>query len=110
MPVSLRYPIPMGFMLKFFAIALTAMIGSIAFAAQDPVFVMCRNKKVVRTIQIKKENGQCVTLYTKMGVDREMASGKNYDSCVKVMKNIQENIEKAGWKCKAVETAGSSES
>lgn len=97
-------------MLKLFVITLTAMIGSSVFAAEDPVFFMCRNKKVVRTIQIKKENGQCLTLYTKMGVDREMARGKNYDSCVRVMTNIKENIEKSGWKCKAVETAGSSDS
>lgn len=100
----------MGFTLKFLAIAFTAMIGSSAFAVEDPVFYMCRNRKVVRTIQIKKDNGSCVTLYTKMGVDREMASGKSYDSCMRVMTNIKENIEKAGWKCKAVETAGSSES
>ena len=93
-------------MLQYFVIAFATLIGSTSIAAQDPTFYMCRNKKIVRTIQVKKDNGLCVTLYTKLGIDREMASGKNYDSCVRVMTNIKENIEKAGWKCKALETAG----
>lgn len=96
---------------KFLAtLVLSTAMGTSAFAAQDPVFYMCRNKKTVRTIQVKKNGAECITTYTKMGVDRDMASGKNYDSCVKVLNNIKENIEKAGWKCKSVAPAGSSES
>lgn len=82
--------------------------GSAAFAADEAAFFMCRNNKTVRTIQVKKRDGECATVYTKAGVDREMASGKSYQSCVNVMNNIKENIEKAGWKCKAATPAGSS--
>ena len=73
--------------------------------------VMCRNQKVVRTIRIEQikseadQSGQCVTTYTKAGVDKEVGRGSNYSSCERVMENIKNNLESANWKCKGISNA-----
>jgi hypothetical protein len=65
-------------------------------------FMMCRNAKTVRTVRVTDKDGECVTIYTKSGVDKEVGGGKNYQSCLKIIENIRTNLEKAGWKCRDV--------
>lgn len=70
----------------------------------SPNYVLCRNQKNVRTIHVEKvdEEKQCVTKYTKAGIDHEVGRAQHIQSCVKVMDNIKANLEKAQWKCKEV--------
>lgn len=72
-------------------------------SGDEPQFVMCKNKDIVRTMRvIKKSNGGCSTVYTKEGVDDQVAESWSVERCEKVLSNIQENLEKAGWKCKSI--------
>jgi hypothetical protein len=76
-------------------------------SADQPNYVMCRNQKTVRTLRIEKDDSkQCVALYTKAGVDKEVGRGQNFSSCTRVVANIRTNLDKAGWKCKEVSNAG----
>jgi hypothetical protein len=68
-------------------------------------YVMCRDKKIVRTIRVTKQGDECTTVYTKSGIDKVVSSGKNKHSCVGVLENIKGNLEKADWKCKDITSA-----
>jgi hypothetical protein len=66
-------------------------------------YTLCRNQKTVRTLRVDRdEKKSCVAIYTKSGVDKEVARGLNVMSCQKVVENIKINLDKAGWKCKDV--------
>lgn len=69
---------------------------------QSSQFIMCKNQKNVRTIRVEHDKGedQCVTFYTKAGVDREVGRGQSMVGCLKIIDNIKTNLEKANWKCK----------
>jgi len=70
-------------------------------AKDDANYIMCRNNKTVRTIRVEKDDSkECVAVYTKAGIDKEVGRGQNMFSCVKIVENIRENLDKAGWKCK----------
>lgn len=74
-------------------------------AKHRQTYVLCRNKKIVRTIRVEVESGDtqsCETLYTKGGVDRSVGSGINNSSCMRVMNNIKGNLEAASWTCKDI--------
>lgn len=71
--------------------------------------VICKNQKIVRTIRVEKGPGKCSTLYTKNGQDQVIASGINATSCKKFMSDVQENLTKAGWKCRETKAAVVSE-
>lgn len=74
-------------------------------AAENLPYVMCRNKKLVRTIRIENIPDGCRTLYTKMGVDSVVGSAKNRTSCDSFLANVRKNLEGADWKCKEVSSA-----
>jgi hypothetical protein len=80
-----------------------------AYAQNDTGYVLCKNKKVVRTIRIEKAGDECVTIYTKAGIDKNVGGGKFAGSCDKIVENIKGNLEKAGWTCKLVAAAGITE-
>jgi hypothetical protein len=80
-----------------------------AYAQNDTGYVLCKNKKVVRTIRIEKAGDECRTIYTKAGVDKNVGGGKFAGSCDKIVENIKGNLEKAGWTCKPVAAAGITE-
>ena len=93
-----------------FVVATTSAAAQAAVessASVQPNYIMCRNQKTVRTIRVEKDDSkECVTLYTKAGVDREVGRGQNFNSCTKVAENIRTNLDKAGWKCKEVSNIG----
>lgn len=78
------------------------LVPTVSFAEVSKEFVMCRNGKTVRTVRVIDRNGECVTIYTKSGIDKDVGGGKNPISCTKIVENIRSNLEKAGWKCRAV--------
>jgi hypothetical protein len=77
---------------------------NLAAADPRPNFVLCRNQKNVRTVNIEMDpSGQrCIAKYSKDGVAKEVGRGLNYESCIKVMENIKVNLEKSNWKCKEI--------
>ena len=64
--------------------------------------VLCKNRKVVRTITLSTAADGCRTVYTKAGVDRVIGSGIHESSCRGFLQNVQANLEKAGWSCRDV--------
>ena len=83
---------------------------SFSFAEQVPVdYVLCKNKKIVRTIRIEKQGSECNVIYTKAGQDRDVGGGKNFGSCEKIVENIKGNLQKAGWDCKDIAAASITE-
>ena len=68
-------------------------------------FVMCRNRKVVRTVRVEiLEDKSCQTQYTKNGVDRVIGSGVHKQSCMNFMNNVRKYLEEVGWACKDVQS------
>jgi len=93
--------------MKVYVFLVSLLMISISARAADESknFLMCRNNKTVRTVRVTQRDGECVTIYTKAGVDKEVGGGKNIQSCVKIIGNIRTNLEKAGWKCRDVDQA-----
>jgi hypothetical protein len=81
--------------LYFSVLTTSAAVSDVPFA-----HVICKNQKIVRTLRVQKANGKCETLYTKNGQDQVIASGWNATSCKKFLTDVQENLIKAGWKCR----------
>lgn len=93
--------------MKGFIILFGIVLGSSAFAA-EPQYILCRNKKIVRTLRSippAKDGDNCTAIYTKTGVDKEVGSGRAYASCVNIITNIKTNLEKAGWNCKDISSS-----
>lgn len=69
--------------------------------------IMCKNQKNVRTIRVEqdKEDHQCIAVYTKAGIDREVGRAQSLTSCLRIIDNIKGNLEKANWKCKGHDKA-----
>jgi len=65
---------------------------------------ICKNKKEVRTIrvQIDAETNLCATLYSKLGSEKVVGSGKMHDSCMSFLSNIKDNLEKSNWSCRDI--------
>lgn len=81
-----------------------------AFAGVDQkatAFVLCKNQKNVRTIQILPENKaeNCKITYSKGGVEEVVGANRNMDTCKSILKNIQANLESSKWNCRNVGTA-----
>lgn len=94
----------------FFALTLLGLLLSPPFLSAEPnneaapTYVMCRNKKLVRTVRVKPASGdvQCETTYTKAGIDKVVGYGRNDVSCFNILKNIKSNLEQAGWICRDI--------
>jgi hypothetical protein len=71
--------------------------------SKNEAFVLCRNKKTVRTIRVEKQNQAFQTIYTKAGVDKTVGEAQWYESAFTILKNIKTNLEGAGWSCAEVE-------
>ncbi|MBC87331.1 MAG: hypothetical protein CL677_09155 [Bdellovibrionaceae bacterium] len=68
-----------------------------------PKLVMCKNQKIRRTIHVfKNSSGECETIYTKAGIDRQVGTARNMNSCFNVIDNIRGNLEAASWNCSEV--------
>lgn len=64
-------------------------------------YVICKNKKEVRTIRVELTGSVCRALYSKMGKDELVAEGTQ-KHCYGVVDNIRTNLEKSFWKCKDI--------
>lgn len=86
-------------------------LGEVTLGAleQKPIYWMCRNHSIVRTLQIETREGGCRTHYGKDGVDRVVSQSQNPAGCIGVFANIRRNLEVAGWKCKDISQARISE-
>lgn len=66
-------------------------------------YLLCKNKKLVRTVRVEKiASGGCRTKYTKDGSDQNVGESQSVQICLKVLRNIRINLEKADWKCKDI--------
>ncbi len=101
--------------MKLLRLVLVTVFASNAFYAEAAIqaaeaaekgssYFLCRNQKTVRTIRIEndQDDKQCVTVYTKAGVDKEVARAQNPNNCQKILENIKTNLEAASWKCKEI--------
>lgn len=79
--------------------------------AIKPTYLLCKNRKTVRTIRIVELQGKtgsdasCKTIYNKAGIDRVVGQAHHPQSCLRFMENIRGNLESAHWKCRDVSSA-----
>lgn len=86
--------------------AAPAAENPVTSGSKDTTYMICKNKSAVRTLRVeKRKNGTCFTTYTKNGVDQTVSNTSDLSRCQKVLVNIQENLEKANWKCKDISEA-----
>lgn len=76
---------------------------------KTPIYWMCRNRAVVRTLQIEVRDGGCRTHYSKDGVQSMVSQSQAISNCVNIFANIRRNLEVAGWKCRDISRARISE-
>lgn len=79
---------------------------------QNKAYWICKSKREVRTIRVFiKPDGVCATLYSKLGEEKVVGSGRNHESCQNFLNNIKTNLEKSDWACRDISatriTAGS---
>src|SRR6185437_6715799 len=69
-------------------------------------FVLCKLNGNARTLRVEVDEQKiCHTVYSKSGVEKEIATGRNKESCLRVLQNVQENLEKSHWGCHAATAA-----
>ena len=78
-------------------------------AQADEPLLICKNKKIVRTVRITKEKGLCKTNYTKDGKTQMIGSGMNPASCQKVLEGVRKNLEASHWTCRDVKASSVSD-
>ena len=81
---------------------------SLVARADDPLLI-CKNKKIVRTVRITKEKGLCKTNYTKEGKTQLIGSGLNPASCQKYLEGVKKNLEASSWSCREVKASSISD-
>ncbi len=81
---------------------------TLAANADEPLLI-CKNKKIVRTVRITKEKGLCRTNYTKDGKTQLIGSGMNPASCLKVLEGVRKNLEASHWSCRDVKESSVSD-
>ncbi|MEK7357212.1 MAG: hypothetical protein AAB250_12235 [Bdellovibrionota bacterium] len=93
----------------FIALAVLGL-SSVSFAQSDQkatAFVLCKNKKDVRTIRVnsdsKKEN--CTTTYSKGGVDEVVGMNRNVQACRSILDSVRSNLENSNYNCRDVSSA-----
>lgn len=71
-------------------------------------FVLCKNKKDVRTIRILPEGqttDKCMITYSKGASEEVVGTHRSASSCSSILKNIQYNLEASKWSCRSVPSA-----
>jgi hypothetical protein len=71
-------------------------------------FILCKNKKDVRTIRILSEGEKaenCKITYSKGGVEETVGVNRTMGSCKSILKSIQTNLESSSWSCRSVQAA-----
>ena len=70
---------------------------------------LCQLNQVVRSIRVdRQQNGNCVTVYTKEGLDEVVGRSSTVKTCEDVADNIYKNLLKASWQCKDIRARVSS--
>lgn len=98
----------MASFISFVFVALLASNAGAAVAQKASAFVLCKNKKDVRTIRVLPDAGKnenCTITYTKGGVEEIVGSNRSMNTCMSIMKNIQFNLESSKWSCRNVSSA-----
>lgn len=87
-------------------------VSSITYAdveqKETAAFVLCKNKKDVRTIRVLKGSQKaenCMTTYSKGQVEEVVGQNRSLSGCRSILKSIQSNLENAQWSCRSVEMA-----
>ncbi len=72
--------------------------------SETKIYWLCKNKKEVRTIrvQVNPKSRICSTLYSKLGEEKVVGSGRNYDSCVGFLTSIKANLGNSNWTCRDI--------
>ena len=77
--------------------------SAVAESTTEKSYWMCKNKKEVRTIRVHvNKDGVCSTIYSKMGSEKSVGSGRNHDSCIGFLNSIKGNLEKSNWNCRDI--------
>lgn len=100
-------------MLERIAISLLVLMGGAAVRAEpvteveNAAYWMCKAGRRVRTIRVHvDESGLCSTFYSKDGLEKAVGSGKNRESCLNILTNIKNNLEKsAKWSCRDISSS-----
>jgi hypothetical protein len=87
-----------------FLLVLLILTGFSAFADEnDKAYWLCKHRKEVRTIRVHIDDKNiCSTVYTKLGEEKVVGSGKNHESCINFMMSIKSNLEKSNWTCRDI--------
>lgn len=94
----------------FLVSAMLVLAGVVSHAEQtqssevdNKAYWICKNKKEVRTVRVHvSEQGICSTLYSRDGSEKSIGSGKNQESCLKILDNVKTNLEKSNWACRDI--------
>ncbi|MBY0452634.1 MAG: hypothetical protein K2P92_06335 [Bdellovibrionaceae bacterium] len=81
--------------------------GPLVAAAESDfqdIFFLCKNTKSTRWLRAYRQNGKCVTTYSKEGYLQVISSATYFASCEAVLHNVRKNIEEGGFKCSRLET------
>lgn len=65
----------------------------------------CQLKNSFRSIKVDHSPSRCSTIYSKNGQDQLMSRTTDRGACEAVAENIRGNLEKANWKCKALDNS-----
>lgn len=85
-----------------------AQAAAAAVDEKASTFVLCKNKKDVRTLRILPETDKpenCKITYSKGATEETMGSNRSLGSCKSILKSIQTNLEASNWSCRSVQTA-----
>lgn len=65
-------------------------------------YVICKNEKEVRTLRTEKndDSGKCQIFYNKSGIDQMVGEAQNPQSCLDILKRVQDKLEAVSWKCR----------
>lgn len=93
-----------------FSVTMLILAQAAGAAVDEKVstFVLCKNKKDVRTLRILPESDKpenCKITYSKGGSEETMGSNRSLNSCKSILKSIQANLEASNWSCRSVQTA-----
>lgn len=94
------------------SLIMIGMVVPAAFAVDEkvlsqlPKYSLCKSRKSARTIRVvSNAEKECVTIYTKAGVDKVVGTATLTASCFYIYNNITKNLKAAGWNCKDISAA-----